>query len=291
MSYLYHIGIMVFIYSVLALSLDLLAGHTGLLSVAHAAFFGLGAYSSALITTHLGGSATIGAALVGVSISMLMSLCVSLSSLRLSETYFVISTFGFQLIVSSLLTNLVSVTRGPLGIYGIPSPQIFGVEINSAVGFLVLSGCLALFSLLATWRLSASPFGRILHAIREDEKFAQSLGKNTVRSKVEVVAVSAALASLAGTLYAHYITFVAPSDFDISESVVFISMVVLGGAASRWGAPIGAAALVIVPEVLRFVGVSSAGVANLRQVIYGLILVIVVLIRPRGIAGQYNFGG
>jgi len=128
-----------------------------------------------------------------------------------------------------------------------------------------------------------------MHALREDEVFAQSLGKNTVRFKVVTFALSTALAASAGSLYAHYITYIDPTSFTVMESILIISMVIIGGAGSLWGPLVGAVVLVTLPEALRFVGLPSAVAANLRQIIYGSLLVVMMMFRPRGLVGKYGF--
>ena len=289
MESLLHIVILVAIYTVLSVSLDLLAGQTGLLSISHAAFYGLGAYSSALLVTRLGFPFLAGV-LAGIVVAILVSFVVSLPSLRLHDDYFVIATFAFQMILFSVFNNWMAVTSGPLGIPGIPQPIIFGWRINSHIQFLALSSAFACFTFLVVYRLTSSPFGRVLHSIREDEIFAQSLGKNTLRFKVTAFAVSAGLAALAGSIYAHYITYIDPTTFTVMESILVISMVIIGGAGSPWGPLIGAVVLVTLPEALRFIGMPSSVAANLRQIFYGALLVIMMMFRPRGLVGRYGFG-
>jgi branched-chain amino acid transport system permease protein len=288
-EYLLHILILVGIYTVLAVSLDLLAGHTGLVSIAHAALYGLGAYTSALLAVHFGAPFLAGV-LAGMAVAALASVVVSLPSLRLHDDYFVIATFGFQMILFSIFNNWMDLTRGPLGIPGIPEPTIFGWIIKSHIGFVGLTVVFAATAYMVVSRLSTSPFGRVLRAIREDEVFAQAMGKNTLRFKVTAFAVSAALAASAGSLYAHYITYIDPISFTVMESILVISMVIIGGAGSRWGPVIGAIVLVTLPEALRFLGFPSAVAANLRQVIYGILLVLMMVVRPQGLVGRYGFG-
>jgi branched-chain amino acid transport system permease protein len=289
MEYLLHILVLVGIYTILAVSLDLLAGHTGLLSIAHAAFYGLGAYTSALMAVYWGAPFLVGV-LAGMAVAALVSIVVSLPSLRLHDDYFVIATFGFQMILFSIFNNWMDLTRGPLGIPGIPQPSVFGWEIQSHLGFVVLASSFAGVAYVVVGRLTTSPFGRVLRAIREDEVFAQSLGKNTLRFKVTAFAVSAALAASSGSLYAHYITYIDPTSFTVMESILVISMVIIGGAGSPWGPLIGAVVLVTLPEALRFVGLPSSVAANLRQIFYGTLLVIMMMVRPRGLVGRYGFG-
>jgi branched-chain amino acid transport system permease protein len=289
MPYLLHILILIELYAILAISLDLLAGHTGLLSICHAAFYGLGAYTSALLSLHYGVPFLLGV-LAGMVVAAGVSLLVSLPSLRLHDDYFVIATFGFQMILFSVFNNWMDLTRGPMGLPGIPQPVIFGWSVDSHVEYLALGAVFAAASYAVVLSLIHGPFGRVLHAIREDEIFAKALGKNTLRFKVTAFAVSAALAASAGSLYAHYITFIDPTSFTVMESILILSMVIIGGAGSPWGPLVGAAALVVLPEALRFVGFPSAVAANLRQIVYGALLVVMMMVRPRGLVGRYSFG-
>jgi branched-chain amino acid transport system permease protein len=289
MDYILQIFVFVCIFSILAISLDLLVGHTSLLSLAQGAFFGIGAYSSALLTIDLDTPflASIAAAAL---LSALASLLVSLPSLRLSDDYFVIATFGLQMILFGVFNNWTGLTNGPLGLPGIPRPIVFGWEIRSPVEYSLFAFALLVFSCLIVLAVTTGPFGRVLHAIREDELFAQSVGKNTIRFKITICAVSAALAALAGSAYAHYVTFIDPSSFTVMESILIISMIIVGGPANIYGPIIGALFLVLLPEVLRLVGVPETIGANLRQIIYGALLVITMAYRPRGLVGRYSFG-
>ena len=287
MDYLLHILILIAIYSILVVSLDLIAGYTGLLSIAHAAFYGIGAYATALLSLHFQTNflinmifGAVGAAALGV--------IVAFPSLRIHDDYFVIATFGFQMIVYSVLNNWVDFTRGPLGIPGIPVANLFGFDIDNHWKFLILAVLFAGLSYLFVRKLVNSPYGRVLKAIREDEVFAQSLGKNVNAYKIQVFVIGGALASVAGNLYAHYITFIDPTSFTILESILVISMVIIGGAGSLKGPVVGAAVLIVLPEALRFVGLPSSVAANLRQIFYGSLLVVMMLYRPQGLMGEFT---
>ena len=288
MDYVLHVIVLMGIFAGLAMSLDLLLGHTGVLSIAHAAFYGIGAYSSALLTVRLGMSFSVGV-LVGMTTAILISFIVSLPSLRLHDDYLVIATFGFQMIIFSIFNNWIGLTNGPFGISGIPRPFIFGLPVRSEFGFAILSVGFAGLTYLIVTLIISSPFGRVLRGIREDEILTASLGKNTFWFKVGAFAVSASLAALAGSLFAHYVTYIDPTSFTVMESILVISMVIIGGAGSRYGPLIGATVLVLLPEILRFVGLPQSVAQNLRQLLYGVALVVMIVVRPRGIAGQYGF--
>jgi branched-chain amino acid transport system permease protein len=288
MDYLSHVLVLATIYGVLAISLDLLIGQTGILSLCQASFYAVGAYTSALIIMQFGLPFAVGI-VGGAMIAALFSLLVSLPALRLHDDYFVIATFGFQMIVFNVSTNWIAVTRGPLGIPDIPRPVIFGWQVNSQLNFLILATGVAGFAYVVVYLLTSAPFGRLLHAIREDELFAKAHGKNPLYFKVTAFAISAALAAMAGTLYAHYVTYIDPTSFTVMESILIISMVIIGGAGSLWGPLVGAFVLVTLPEALRLTGLPAASAANLRQIIYGTLLIVMMMFRPRGLMGKYSF--
>lgn len=269
MEYLLHILILIGIYIILSVSLNLISGYTGLLSVAHAAFYGIGAYVAALLAlqfkTHFLVNLLCGALLAG-----LFGIIVALPSLRIHDDYFVIATFAFQVLTFSVLNNWVALTGGPLGLPGIPQPVLFGMAISSHLQFLLLVSCFAALTFLIAQRLVHSPYGRVLKAIREDEVFAASLGKDVTKYKIQIFIVGASLASVAGGLYAYYITFIDPTSFTVVEAIFIISIVIIGGTGSLWGSVVGAAMLVVIPEMLRFLGMPSAIAANIRQILYGV---------------------
>ena len=178
-----------------------------------------------------------------------------------------------------------------MGLAGIPQPTIFGLRVTSHVGFLVLVGILCGLTLWVTRRIVRSPFGRVLKAIREDEVFAQAAGKNAAAFKVLVFVVGTGMAAVAGVMYAYYISFIDPTSFTVMESIFVISIVIIGGAGSLWGPVVGAVVLVVLPEVLRFLGLPTSVAANLRQIIYGGLLVAFMMWRPRGFLGEYAFQG
>jgi branched-chain amino acid transport system permease protein len=289
MDYLLHVIVSIGIYGVLAVSLDLLTGRTGLLSIAHAAFYGIGAYASALLTMKCGWPFTL-AAPAAMTVSAAVSLMVSLPSLRVHGEYFVIATFAFQVVLFNVLNNWLRVTGGPLGIPGIAHPVVIGWEVDSNAEFAVLGTVFAFIAWMVVSLIVTSPFGRVLHAIREDEAFAKACGKATLLYKVTAFALSSALAAMAGALYAHYITYIDPTSFMVMESILVLSMVIIGGAGSLWGPLVGAIVLVTLPEALRFVGLPAAAAANLRQIIYGVLLVVMMMARPQGLVGRYAFG-
>ena len=288
MEYLLHILILIGIYAILSVSLNLIAGYTGLLSIAHAAFYGVGAYVAALMALNLH-SPFLANIICAVILSGLLGALVGIPSLRIRDDYFVIATFAFQVITFSIMNNWVSFTGGPMGLPGIPQPTIFGWQINSHYEFLFLIFLLCIITLWISHKIVTSPFGRVLKSIREDEVFAQAMGKNVGSYKVLIFVIGAGMASVAGVMYAYYISFIDPTSFTIMESIFIISIVIIGGAGNIWGSVLGAAVLVILPEALRFLGMPSSIAANMRQIIYGALLVIFMLFRPQGFIGEYSF--
>lgn len=287
MEYLLHIAILFCIYGILGLSLNLNVGQAGLLSLAHAAFFGIGAYvvGVAMVTQELNFFVVLPFAMamagtVAVVVGWIFS--------RLRNVYYVFGTLGFNVIAYSVFLNWESITRGPLGIPGIQRPELFGFTFSNNAMFLVL----AIIFLLAAYSLSrfitSSSFGRVLHAIREDEEVVSIFGYETTRYKSATFMIAAMLAASAGALYATYVAFIDPSSFNLNESILILTIVILGGLASHNGALLGALILVIVPEALRFIGFPADIAAHMRQVVYGLLLILLMMYRPQGLLGKFR---
>ena len=288
MDYFLHILILICIYAILAESLNLIVGYTGLLSIAHAAFFGIGAYVSAIMALNLNTS-FITNIFFAIFISGLLGGITGIPSLRIKDHYFVVATFAFQIITFSIMNNWVSLTNGPMGLPDVPAPSILGWQIDSNIDYIVLVFLLCILVVWFSYKIGHSPFGRVLKSIREDEVFTQALGKNIAFFKVAIFVISAGMASVAGVIYAYYISFIDPSSFTVMESIFIISIVIIGGAGNIWGSILGAFFLVILPEALRFLGMPSAFAANMQQIIYGAMLVLCMIYRPQGFLGEYSF--
>ncbi len=287
-EYLYHILIIISIYSIVGMSLNLLTGYTGLVSLAHAAFYGIGAYTAAILSLKAGFSFCINVP-AGIIIAGILAVLVGIPSLRVRDDYFVISTFAFQIIIYSIMNNWISFTGGPLGLKRIPHPEIFGIMFSSRKAFLCLVIVVGILSYIFLNRLVNSSFGRILKAIREDEIFTMSLGKDVAKFKLTAFVISASIASVGGNLYAYYITFIDPSSFTIMESIFILSIVIIGGAGRMLGSILGSAFLILIPEMLRFIGMPGSVAANMRQIVYGLLLVILMKFRPQGLLSGKAF--
>jgi branched-chain amino acid transport system permease protein len=288
MEYFLHIIVISGIYIILALSLNLIVGFTGLPALGHAAFSCIGAYTSSLLALNLGLSPWVGL-ILGACLAGLSGVIIGYPAVRLKGDYLALATFGLGVIVYSIAKNWVSLTRGPMGLPGIPGFSIFGYELSEIWQYLILVGFFVLITIFVINRIVKSPFGRVLRSIREDEVASEALGKDINKHKLIVFVVGAFFAGIGGSLYAHYITFIDPSSFTVTESITILLMVIFGGMGSIQGSVVGAVILVVIPELLRFLGVPSSIAAPLRQMIYGLLLVVLMIRRPQGIMGRYRF--
>jgi len=283
-AYLIHLLILVGIYLILAISLQFAVGFTGLLNLGHIAFYCVGAYTSALLA--LEGfpfwfcflSAGIAAMLFGFLLSILTN--------KLKGDYFALATFGFSFVIYAVALNWSGLTRGPLGLPGIPRPVLFGFIFSDNLSFLILIFIIALISYLLIKRIIASPFGKVLEAIRDDELATKVLGKNTFKIKSCTLGISAFFAGIAGSFYAYYITFIDPSSFAGLQLIPVLTIVIVGGLASLKGTVIATIILVLLPEPLRFIGFPSSVVGPARQIIYALLLLLILIYKPKGFFGK-----
>ena len=287
MEYLIHIAILISIYAILGLSLNLVVGFTGLLSITQAAFYGIGAYVTAILLTSVGMNFFL-AMLISIVITAILSLAIGFVLSKFKDDYYALGSFGFNVIIYSIFLNWQSLTRGPLGIPGIPRPSLFGFTFSENSWFLILAVLCALIIYGICHYITHSSFGRVLKAIREDEKAIQVFGYRVLWYKLAIFVVSAGMAAVAGSLFASYITFIDPSSFTLTESIFILAVVILGGMANNKGAVIGAICLILLPEVLRFVGFPDDVAAQMRQVVYGVILILLMLYRPQGLLGEYR---
>jgi len=284
MDYLFHIAIMADIYVLLVLAANLPAGMTGLLSLCQAAFYGIGAYLAAALLLHAQLPFVLVAALVMLGAAG-SSMLVSYASIKLKGDYFVLATLAFQMLVFTVLYNWVPVTRGPYGISGIPTVQLLGFPINGVHAWCALATACAIAAALLFRHLKNSPFGRLARAVRDDEPAVSALARNPVRVKFQAFFISAAFSALAGLLYAAYIGYIDPTSFTLDESIFILCALFIGGVGNTAGPVAGAVFVVVLPEALRFVGLPDALAANLRQIIYGLLLILVLWVRPQGLCG------
>jgi branched-chain amino acid transport system permease protein len=273
----YNLGLsnLIAIYTMVVLGLNLFIGYAGQISLGHAAFFAIGAYGSAIGTATLGGPAWPVMAAVAL-IAAIIALLVGLPALKLSGHYLAMATLGFNIVIYTILVQWDAVTGGPSGFSGIPYLSIGPVVFDNEIYFHYLVWSFAILALLLCLNLVRSGVGRGLSALAEDETAASALGVDIRRAKVKVFVLSAVLASVAGSLFAHCYAFVSPDSFNIFVSVDLVIMVVVGGMGSIWGTLFGTALITLLPEWIE-------ALEAFKDVIHGLILVIILLFLPQGL--------
>lgn len=271
------------IYAVLSLGLNLISGYTGMLSLCHAAFFAIGAYTTAIAVSKFSMNYWLALALSGL-LAAICGILIGIPTLRLKGDYLAIATLGFGEIVKNVILNADDLTRGPMGIHGIPSVNILGLTLSS--NFKITSLIITLVflggSYLFVRRIIRSRFGRALEAIREDDIAAQSMGINVTKYKVASFAIGAFLAGLAGNLYAVYLQSITPENFNFLTSVMILCMVVLGGMGNNLAVVLGSVIILLSQEMPRLLNLQFM-TPEVRQIIFGLILVCMMIFRPQGI--------
>ena len=287
MEYLFHVIYLLCIYVMLVLSANLTTGMANLLTMCQAAFYGIGAYIGTYFLFQFNISFLLIAFLVMMTTG-LSSLIISYASVKLKGDYFVLATMGFQLIVYTIIYNWTEVTHGTYGIAGIPGFNLaFGlVPIDGIYPNLIL---ILLITAAIIWflnRLKTSPYGRLLKAIRTDGTIVESFGRNTAGVKIWAFALSSAIAGLAGALYASYVGYIDPTSFPLRESIFILCALFIGGIGNIEGPICGAAFVILLPEVLRWVGLPESMAAEIRQIIYGFALVLIMIFHPQGIKGK-----
>jgi branched-chain amino acid transport system permease protein len=287
MDYVIHILIMICVYAILGVSFNLILGYTGLIAMCHASFFGIGAYTAALLGIHYGVNFLLGI-LAGMVVAGIIGLLVALPAIRVRDEYVIVTTLALLMIIYTVMMNWVEVTRGAGGLSGIPRPELFDLEISTPLQFLPLLAFFGLLCFTVSWRIVRSPFGRVLKAIREDETACKALGKNIISFKIRVFMVGGSLAAIAGALFAHYTTYISPFYFTLTDSIFIFAVVIIGGTANLWGPVVGAALLVCIIEGLRFLNISPLVVGFARQIAYGVILIGFMCFRPQGLMGEFR---
>lgn len=287
MEYSLHVIYLLCIYIMLVLSANLTTGMANLLTMCQAAFYGIGAYVGTYFLFQYNFSFII-IALVVMFVTGLSSLIVSYASVKLKGDYFVLATMGFQLIVYTILYNWTEVTNGTYGIAGIPGFNLFGGLITlegiywNLCFVIIVTVCVVLF----LYKLKNSPYGRLLKAIRTDNITVESFGRNTAGVKIWAFAISSAIAGLAGVLYASYVGYIDPTSFPLKESIFILCALFIGGIGNIEGPIYGAAFVILLPEALRWIGLPDSIAAEVRQIIYGLALVLIMIFHPQGIKGK-----
>ena len=308
-----RLGQLFAIFAILAVSLNLVIGYTGLLSIAHVAFFGIGAYTVAILTTNPAQPERVAehlpyyawpffAALpVGMILAGVVALFVGLVLSRFRDDLFVLASFGFAVIAHRVFLNdfdqldlpftdyAVRATRGPFGIHEIAKPAIGGKVFDSSMEFLFLSLAFLGLVFLISWLIVHASFGRVLMAIREDERAIEVFGYKARFFKLTIWVISAMMAALAGGLLASDQTFISPQAFVLLESILMVCIVILGGLATLWGSLLGALVFVLLNEGMRFVpALPNELVGQARLAILGIAIVLLMLFRPQGLVGTYK---
>lgn len=294
MTYLLHLLVYLNIYGILAMSLNIIVGYCGMLTMAHAGYFAVGCYTYALFATKLGWE-FLPAAVAGFCLSAVFSLAISIPAWRFRGDSFVLISLAVQQLLFSGMHNWnthgaepgtwANLTNGSFGLSSIPKPTIFGYAFSSLESIALLSAGMFLFVVILSRLLLTSPWGRLLKAMRDDELAARSLGKNVRLAKLQAMALSCGLAALAGSLYAAYVSYIDPTSASLDDSVLILCMVLVGGVGNLKGPLIGAFVLILIPELLRFVHIPGAVEANMRLIVYGVLLVLMMRLRPQGLAG------
>lgn len=288
MDYIIHLLITICLYIVISSSLNLLSGYLGAISIAQAAFVGIGAYITAILAVTLGINP-----ILAFSISIILSVLFAvLLGIPFFYTYgkdFVLITFAFQILFNNVTNNLKNLTGGAIGISNIPHIETGISFLSYKIEFLFL--CLPFVTGMFVFMLflSKSVYGRLLKAIREDYILVTSFGQNVRRVQKNVFILTVIMTSVIGSLYAMYYSHIDPTSFSFDESVFLLSLIIIGGAGSIWGSVISSIVLILLPELLGLLGISSAIAANARQIIYCVALIIIMLVKPKGILGDYSF--
>jgi len=276
---------LILIFAIYAMSLNLLMGYAGQISIAHAAFGAVGGYGAGYVSASAG-APFLASLAVGVAAAFVIGVLVSLPALRLSAEYLILLTLATSTIIIVIATS-TETFGGLYGLLGIQLPSLFGRQFTTVTDFLWLLLALTALVFLVCWRLAESPFGRVLRGIREDEMATRSLGKNVFVKKVVVFGVTSAMAGLAGALLVFYNSLASPGQFGIDQSLEIIAMVVIGGLGNLIGSVVGAAVIVALqPFLERVIDMDPDKASLVRLLIFGLALVAVLLVRPQGLVPE-----
>lgn len=279
--YIIRLAILSGVFVILALSLNLLTGFAGQISLGHIAFYGIGAYTAAILSKNYGMN-FLACMVLAVLVTALFGLLLGLPTLKLGGYYLAIVTLGFSEIVRLVEINWMDLTNGPLGISAIPKPELFGIKLSSSNAYYYICLILVVLTLVIIKNILDSRIGYALGTVRGDDNASKFMGVDVFRYKIMAFMISAALAGLAGAFYAQYVTFIDPTSFASDQSTLILIMVIFGGVGSLPGSVIGAVVLTLVPELLR-------GLMEYRMLIYGVVLVFMMLVRPQGLLGKLNF--
>lgn len=288
-AYLLNLATLISINAILALTLNFIMGYAGIFSLAHAVFFGVGAYTASFIATHWTDSLFVGVG-AAIAVSGILSICLALPALRVRGEYFIAASLGLQMFAVTVFSEWKSVTGGIGGVIGIPPANLFGHAVIDPVEFLVLSLGALLFVITVTMLLVRSSFGRSLKAIRDSESAALSFGKNVALIKTLSVVLSSSLAAIAGVLYATYLSFINVESFTIDTSTLIMAMVIIGGTGTTAGPIVGAIIMTLLPAALSYLPfLPRTEIGSVQQIVYGLAMCLLMIFRPGGLAGPKDW--
>jgi branched-chain amino acid transport system permease protein len=277
MDYIYSVVILISLFVVLATSFNLVIGYGGLISIAHPIFYGLGAYTSALLARDAGLPVPV-AMLAGAALATAMSVVLSLPALRISGDYLLIASIGFQLGMIELIKNL-RFTGGASGVSNIPA---FLVPSYGRFAYVVLVICVAVAVVLLVRWIAHSDYGRAISAMRDDEVAFAALGRDAKWMKISIFALGSGIAGFAGALYAHYFRYVTVEQFEILMSSTILTMVVVGGLRSPWGPVVGAVLLQILPQAITFLNLPPVLLGPLQGLLFTGLVLVFMFVRPGG---------
>lgn len=280
--HMFTILILIGLYSIVTIGMSLLIGYTGQISLGHAAFFGMGAYTSGILTVKASMSPWLAMPL-GMVATFLIAFLVGIPILKLKGHFLALATLGLNIIVYILINGLSNYTGGAVGLNGIPSLSLFGLNLGNPLYFYYFVWAVVGLVIIFSENIIRSHIGRLLRSIHDSEIATQTLGVNVSQYKVSIFAISAAYGALAGSLYAHFITFIAPPTFNINFSILLLIMVMVGGSRSIWGAICGTAILMFLQELIRFISQNYLHVSGpVELVFYGFIIVVMMMFVPAG---------
>jgi branched-chain amino acid transport system permease protein len=284
-AYAINLAVLISINAILAVTLNFILGYAGIFSLAHALFFGVGAYTATFVAMKFG-AGFISATAAGMALSALISLALALPALRVRGEYFVAASLGLQMLAITVFTEWKSVTGGIGGLTNIPPARIAGFEIIQPEYFLALALTCLILVILIVRALVRSSFGRSLKAIRDDETAAATFGKNVAVIKTMAVVVSSALAAVAGSLYAFYVSFINVESFGLETSIQVMAMVIIGGTATLIGPVLGSVLILLLPAALSYLpSLPTTEIGSIQQIAYGMAMVLLMIYRPGGLWG------
>lgn len=288
MNYAFHVLFLLGVYVTLAVSLDILIGHLGLLVLCHSAFFAVGAYinASLMLSGHMPFAASCPLAIIG---TMALSLPVAVAARRLRGDAVVLGSFALLLVTVDLLKNLRQLTGGLDGLRNIPPVQIGRLQLVAPQSQAIVSLLVAAACWCIARRVTSSAQGRFLHALRDDPYAAVGLRAYSTNIYLRSFALASGMAAIAGVLYGSYATYINPTIFGSDQAIALVAMVLLGGAARPWGPVLGAILVLAVPEFVRAFGGGMPDVGAVNYIVMGAVLLLFATFRPKGILGGYEF--